>query len=149
MNIWVDADACPLVIKEILYKAAERTQSPTTFVANRPLRIPQSSYLKFILVTQGPDIADKEIVNRLDSGELVITSDIPLAAKAVDKGAYALNPRGELYTHENVHERLSTRDFMDDLRASGIETGGPSSLNKRDVQHFANSLDQFLRKHCK
>ncbi|MBM9518274.1 YaiI/YqxD family protein [Desulforhopalus vacuolatus] len=146
MKIWVDADACPVVIKDILFKAAERTGIRLTLVANKPVRIPASSYIKFILVSPGPDVADKEIVKRLEVGDLVITSDIPLAADVVKEGGFALNPRGEMYTTENIKERLSTRDFMDTLRSSGIDTGGPSALSKRDRQSFANHLDQFLRK---
>lgn len=147
MNIWVDADACPVVIKEILFKAAERTTTQLILVANRPVRIPRSSCISFIQVSSGIDVADNEIVKRITRGDLVITSDIPLAAKVVEKGCLALNPRGEIYSAENIHERLSTRDFMDILRSSGVETGGPSAISKRDRQSFANSLDQLLRKH--
>ena len=147
MKIWVDADACPVVIKEILFKAAERTGVRLTLVANKPVRIPAASYIKFILVSPGPDVADNEIVKRLEVDDLVITSDIPLAAKVVEKGGFALNPRGEMYTTENIKERLSARDFMDTLRSSGIDTGGPSALSKRDRQSFANHLDQLLRKY--
>lgn len=147
MNIWVDADACPVVIKEILFKAAERTRSKLILVANRPVRIPKSSYVKFIQVSAGLDVADNVIADKLESGDLVITGDIPLAAKVVEKGGLALDPRGEMYTSENINERLSTRDFMDTLRLSGVETGGPPALNKRDRQFFANSLDRLLRKY--
>ena len=149
MKIWVDADACPVVIKDILFKAAERTGVLLTLVANKPIRIPTSSYVKFLLVSSGLDVADNEIVNRLEVGDLVITSDIPLAAEVVEKGGFALNPRGDMYTTENIKERLSTRDFMDTLRSSGIDTGGPSALSKRDRQSFANHLDQLLRKYSK
>ncbi|MCI5222436.1 MAG: YaiI/YqxD family protein [Candidatus Electrothrix sp. AR4] len=149
MKIWVDADACPVVIKDILFKAANRTGVQLTLVANKPLRIPPSRYIKFIQVSSGLDVADNEIVNRLHAGDLVVTADIPLAAEVVAKGGVALNPRGELYTTDNIRERLNTRDFMDTLRASGIETGGPSALNKRDRQSFANHLDQLLRKYVK
>ena len=149
MKIWVDADACPVVIKDILFKAAERTGVLLTLVANKPIRIPASSYIKFLLVSSGLDVADNEIVNRLEAGDLVITSDIPLAAEVVEKGGFALNPRGDMYTTENIKERLSTRDFMDTLRSSGIDTGGPSALSKRDRQSFANHLDQLLRKYSK
>jgi len=134
MNIWVDADACPVVVKEILFKAAVRTRSPLTLVANRPVRIPQSSYINFLRVSSGLDAADNEIVEKVKCGDLVITSDIPLAGKVVEKGALALSPRGEVYSAENIHERLSTRDFMDSLRSSGIETGGPPALSSRDRQ---------------
>lgn len=147
MKIWVDADACPAVVKDILFKAAQRTKSQLTLVANRPVRIPSSSYITFLLVASGPDIADNEIAERLAGGDLVITADIPLAARVVEKGGIALNPRGEIYTIENINERLSARDFMDVLRSSGVETGGPSALSKRDRQTFANSLDQLLRKY--
>lgn len=146
MKIWVDADACPVVIKEILYKAAERTQIQLTLVANNHFRIPKSSFIKFLQVKHGQDVADNEIANKLESGDLVITSDIPLAARVVEKGGRALNPRGEVYSEENIKERLSTRDFLDSLRSSGVETGGPSALGPRDKQAFANSLDQLLRK---
>jgi uncharacterized protein YaiI (UPF0178 family) len=149
MKIWVDADACPVVIKEILFKAADRTGVQVTLVANKPIRIPPSRCITFIQVSSGLDVADNEIVNRLDVGDLVITADIPLAAEVVEKGGLALNPRGELYTTENIRERLNARDFMDALRASGVEAGGPSALNKRDRQTFANHLDQFLRKYIK
>lgn len=145
MDIWVDADACPAVIREILYKAAERTKTKVTLVANRLVPVPKSAYIMFIRVSQGLDVADNEIVDKIKPGDLVITGDIPLAAKVVEKRGLALSPRGELFTIENVSERLSTRDFMNSLRSDGIETGGPSALNKRDRQSFANSLDQFLR----
>lgn len=146
MKIWVDADACPGVIKEILYKAAERTGSCVTLVANRPLRIPSSVYIKFLLVSSGLDVADHVIVQNLAAGDLVITADIPLAAEVVGKGGLALNPRGEMYTSENIRERLSARDFFDILRAGGVETGGPSALSLRDRQSFAGHLDRLLRK---
>ncbi len=149
MKIWVDADACPVVIKDILFKAAKRTEVLLTLVANRPIRIPTSPYIKFLQVSAGFDVADNEIVKRLEVGDLVITSDIPLAAEVVEKGGFALNPRGEMYTTENIKERLGTRDFMDTLRSSGIDTGGPSVLGKRDRQSFANHLDQLLRKYSK
>jgi len=147
MKVWVDADACPVVIKEILFKAAERTEVQITLVANQPMQIPVSSYLAFVLVGQGADVADREIVKRLDAGDLVITADIPLAADVIEKGGHALNPRGELYTTDNIRSRLSMRDFMDSLRADGIDTGGPSALNKGDRQAFANQLDTFLSCH--
>ncbi len=149
MHIWIDADACPLVIKEILYRAAKRTTTQMTLIANRPLRIPKSPYISFIQVAPGPDVADKEIVKRLSMDDLVITADIPLAADAIEKGAHAINPRGELYTAGNIRHRLSIRDFMADLRANGVETGGPPALNKNDRQAFANQLDQFLTHHTK
>ena len=144
MKIWVDADACPVVIKEILFKAAERTQILATFVANHSIRIPPSRYIKFIQVTHGFDVADNEIVKRLEKGDLIITSDIPLAAEVVEKGGVALNPRGELYTAENIKSLLNMRDFMDTLRSSGVETGGPSAMNQGDRQLFSNHLDKIL-----
>lgn len=147
MKIWVDADACPGVIKDILYKAAERARLQLILVANGHFRIPKSSFITFLHVRQGLDIADNEIVNKLESGDLVITSDIPLAARVVEKGGLALNPRGEVYTEENIQERLGTRNFLDSLRSSGVETGGPPALNSRDKQAFANSLDQIITKY--
>ncbi|WP_136799630.1 YaiI/YqxD family protein [Desulfosediminicola ganghwensis] len=147
MKIWVDADACPVVIKEILYKAAKREHVQLILVANQYFRIPQSSLITFLRAPKGMDAADNEIANKLESGDLVITADIPLAARVVEKGGLALNPRGEIYSEENIKERLSTRDFFDDLRANGIETGGPSGMSARDKQAFANSLDQLLRKY--
>lgn len=144
MKIWVDADACPVVIKDILFRSAERTAVQVTLVANRPVRIPSSKYISFIQVSAGLDVADNEIVKGLKSGELVITSDIPLAAEVVEKGGCALSPRGELYTAEDIRSRLSMRDFMDSLRASGIDTGGPPALNKSDRQAFASQLDKIL-----
>jgi uncharacterized protein YaiI (UPF0178 family) len=146
MNIWVDADACPVVIKEILYRAAARTEVQLTLVANQLLRIPVSPFISFLRVTSGFDVADNEIVKRVSPGDLVITSDIPLAAEVVEKGGYALSPRGELYSDENIKDRLNMRDFMDTLRGSGIDTGGPSVLSKSDRTSFANRLDQFLTK---
>ena len=146
MKIWVDADACPVVIKDILCRAAERTEVLTTFVANQFIRLPPSRYIKFIQVSRGFDVADNEIVRRVNAGDLVITGDIPLAAEAIEKGGYALNHRGELYTANNIQECLNMRDFMDTLRSSGIETGGPSALNQSDRQAFANQLDKFLSK---
>ncbi len=148
MKIWVDADACPVVVKDILYKAAERTGTMLTLVANQFLRTPPSQYIHFLRVPSGLDVADNEIVRKMSSGDLVITADIPLAANVVEKGGYALNPRGELYTAENIRDRLSTRDFMDTLRSNGIETGGPAALTKRDRQTFANRLDTFLNQHA-
>ena len=148
MKIWVDADACPVVIKDILFRAADRTGLQLTLVANRPVRIPSSPTIKFLQVSSGFNVADNEIVNRLTTGDLVITSDIPLAAEAIEKGGRALNPRGELYTPENIKERLNIRDFMESLRSSGIDTGGPAALNKKDTQSFANALDQLLSKYA-
>ncbi|MDH3612062.1 MAG: YaiI/YqxD family protein [Gammaproteobacteria bacterium] len=144
VKIWVDADACPVVIKEILFRAAERTETLLTLVANQPLRVPASEFIKTIQVPSGFDVADSEIIKRLDTGDLVVTADIPLAAEVIDKGGHALNPRGELYSVDNIRARLNMRDFMDTLRASGIDTGGPPALSKSDRQAFANNLDRFL-----
>jgi uncharacterized protein len=149
MQIWVDADACPGVIKEILFRAAERARVPMTLVANQPIRIPTSAYVRFTQVGAGFDVADRRIVELLAPGDLVITADIPLAASTIEKGGHALNPRGELYTKENIRERLSMRNFMDELRGSGVATGGPAALGARDKQAFANSLDSFLARHAK
>ncbi len=149
MKIWVDADACPAVIKEILFKAAERKQVEMILVANKQIRIPSSRFIKFLKVTAGFDVADNEIVKRLETSDLVITADIPLAAEVIAKGGHAINPRGELYTTDNIRERLSMRDFMDGLRATGVETGGPAPLGRGDRQSFANQLDRFLTRHVK
>lgn len=146
MKIWVDADACPVVIKEILFRAAKRTETLVTLVANQPIRVPGSPFVKTIQVPPGFDVADNEIVRRLDAGDLVVTADIPLAAEVVEKGGHALNPRGELYTVENIRARLNMRDFMDTLRSSGIQTGGPPTISQGDRQAFANNLDRFLAK---
>ena len=147
MHIWVDADACPKVIKDILFRAAERTGAPMTLVANQPLVIPRFKNIRALRVAAGFDVADNEIVKRLAAGDLVITADIPLAAEVIAKGGYGLNPRGELYTTENIRARLNMRDFMDSLRASGIETGGPATFSQSDRQAFANQLDRFLSTH--
>lgn len=147
MQIWVDADACPKVIKDILYRAAKREKVTLTLVANKPLQIPASHYITFIQVPAGFDVADDEIIKMVKPGDLVITADIPLAAEVIAKGASALDPRGELYTEANVTARLNIRDFMDTLRAGGINTGGPAALNQSDKQAFANALDRFLVKY--
>jgi uncharacterized protein YaiI (UPF0178 family) len=147
MRIWVDADACPAVIKDILFRAAERTGVQVTLVANHPLQTPPSRHINFLQVMHGFDVADNEIVKRLETGDLVITSDIPLAADAIEKGGYALSPRGEMYTANNIRARLNMRDFMESLRASGVDTGGPSALTQSDRKLFANHLDKFLTKH--
>ena len=144
MRIWVDADACPVVIKEILYRAAERLRVSLTLVANQALRTPPSSFIKTIQVGAGFDVADNLIVQQLLPGDLVITADIPLAAEAIAKGGHALNPRGEFYTPDTIKERLTLRNFMDELRGSGVQTDGPPTLSQRDRQAFANRLDQFL-----
>lgn len=144
MPIWVDADACPKVIKEVLYRAADRAQIIVTLVANQPLTVPPSRFLRTLRVPAGFDVADNEIVQRAQAGDLVITADIPLAAEVMEKGAVALNPRGERYSEATIRERLTMRDFMDTMRASGVQTGGPSTLNQRDRQQFANELDKWL-----
>lgn len=143
MTIWVDADACPNVIKEILYRAAGRMQMSLILVANQSLRVPPSPYIRTLRVPAGFDVADNEIVRQCTAGDLVITADIPLAAEVLAKGASALNPRGERYTESTIRERLTMRDFMDTLRASGIQTGGPDSLSARDRQHFAAELEKW------
>ena len=148
MKIWVDADACPVVIKEILFKAAERTGTPLTLVANQPVRVPPSRLINSIQVAPGFDVADNGIVRRLEAGDLVITGDIPLAADVIEKGGHALNPRGEMYTTENIKARLNIRDFMDSLRGSGIDTGGPPPLNQNDRKSFADHLDRLLAKYA-
>lgn len=146
MQIWVDADACPGVIKEILFRAAERAQISMTLVANQFLRTPPSRYIKAIQVPAGFDVADSKIVQHLEPGDLVITADIPLAAEVIAKGGHALNPRGEFYTPDTIRERLNMRDFMDTLRSSGVETGGPASFSQSDRKAFASQLDRFLAK---
>jgi len=144
LHIWVDADACPKVIKDILFRAAERVRVPMTLVANQPLRTPPSRFIKSVQVGAGFDVADNYIVQQLNAGDLVITADIPLAAEVIEKGGRAINPRGELYTTENIRQRLGMRDFMDQMRASGVDTGGPPSFNHGDRQAFANQLDRLL-----
>ncbi len=144
MKIWVDADACPVVIKEILFRAAERTAIETVLVANQFLRVPASQYISFIQVTSGFDVADNEIVNHMAVGDLVITNDIPLAAEFIEKGGMALSPRGELYTESNIKARLSMRDFMETLRSSGVDTGGPSKLSQANRKAFAQHLERIL-----
>ncbi|AHK21848.1 hypothetical protein BF17_23285 [Yersinia similis] len=145
MQIWVDADACPNVIKEVLFRAADRTGMMVTLVANQPLKTPPSKFIRTVQVASGFDVADNEIVQRVEKNDLVITADIPLAAEVIEKGGIALNPRGERYTPDTIRERLNMRDFMDTLRASGIQTGGPNTLNQRDRQQFANELDKWLQ----
>ncbi|WP_137939671.1 YaiI/YqxD family protein [Chitinivorax sp. B] len=146
MRIWVDADACPMVIKEILYRAAERIQLELILVANQFLRVPTSPYIRSVQVPKGFDVADNHIADQVASGDLVVTADIPLAAAVVDRHAFALNPRGEFYTKENIREALDMRNFMDTLRSSGVETGGPAAFGQADRQAFARQLDQFLAK---
>jgi uncharacterized protein YaiI (UPF0178 family) len=149
MKIWVDADACPVVIKDIIFRAAKRTNVLVTLVANQFIQTPRLPNIKFIRVASGFDVADDEIVKRVSEGDLVITSDIPLAAEVIEKGGLALSPRGEMHTTENIKQRLNIRDFMDTMRSSGINTGGPPPLNQNDRQAFANHLDRILTKHMK
>ncbi|GGX68336.1 YaiI/YqxD family protein [Saccharospirillum salsuginis] len=148
MTIWIDADACPGVVKDILFRAAERTATELVLVANQPVRTPPSKLIRSIQVSAGADVADNEIVRRMDAGDLVITSDIPLASDVIDKGGLALSPRGELFTRDNIRARLNMRDFLDTLRGSGIQTGGPPALNQQDRQQFANQLDRWLAKYA-
>ena len=149
MQIWVDADACPNVIKEVLFRAADRTGIMVTLVANQPLKTPPSRFIRTLQVASGFDVADNEIVQRVEKNDLVIAADIPLAAEVIEKGGIALNPRGERYTPDTIRERLNIRDFMDTMRASGIQTGGPNTLNQRDRQQFANELDKWLQQASK
>ncbi len=149
MRIWVDADACPVVIKEILFRAAERAMLPLVLVANKLLRHPPSRYIRALRVKSGFNVADNAIVRAMEAGDLVITADIPLAAEVVGKGGLALNPRGELYSKENIDELLAMRNFMTELRESGINTGGPATLNQKDRQAFANQLDRLLACACR
>jgi len=144
MQIWVDADACPRVIKDILFRAAQRVSIPLTLVANRPLRVPPSPFIKTLVVGAGFDVADKRIVAELENGDLVITADIPLAAAVIDRGGLVLDPRGELLNCDNIHERLTVRNLLDELRGSGIETGGPAAFNPADRHAFARQLDRLL-----
>jgi uncharacterized protein YaiI (UPF0178 family) len=146
MKIWVDADACPAVIKDILFRAADRAKIETILVANHFLKMPPSKFISFVQVSSGFDVADNEIVKRSATHDLVITADIPLAAEVVEKGCLALNPRGELYTESNIRQRLNMRDFMDTLRSSGIQTGGVPPISQGDRQAFANNLDKLLAK---
>lgn len=149
MEIWVDADACPVVIKEILFRASERTGILITFVANQSIPVPPLPSIKSIQVPPGFDVADNEIVLRVMPGDLVITSDIPLAAEVIEKEGLALSPRGELYTRENIKGRLNMRDFLDTMRSSGVQTGGPPPLGQTDRQNFANKLDRLLTKYAR
>lgn len=149
MHIFVDADALPTAIKDILFRAVERFCIPLTLVANQPMKLDKSEYITGITVPEGPDVADDQIVELLQQGDLVITADIPLADRVVAKGAHAINPRGELYTEDNIKDRLAVRDLMNDLRGNGVMTGGPPSFSRKDRRAFANQLDRFLTKHCK
>ncbi|HET7332440.1 YaiI/YqxD family protein [Dyella sp.] len=143
-RIWVDADACPVAIKEILFRAAQRAQVQVTLVANHALRTPPSPYIRSIQVAGGFDVADNEIVSLVAPGDLVVTQDIPLAAAVIGKGALAVHPRGELFTPDTIQQRLTMRNFMEELRSAGVNTGGPAALHPRDKQAFANQLDRWL-----
>jgi uncharacterized protein len=149
MQILVDCDAMPAVIREILYRAGERFRIPVVLVANQRLAAVKSRYVKAIVVQAGPDVADDRIVELVEEGDLVITADIPLADRVVTKGAFAINPRGELYTEENIKDRLATRDLLTELRGNGEITGGPPALNQKDRRIFADQLDRFLTRHCR
>jgi uncharacterized protein YaiI (UPF0178 family) len=144
MKLWVDADACPNVIKTILFRAAERVQIECILVANRPVAVPPSKWISRIVVSSGFDEADGHIVEKIQRDDIVVTADIPLASDCVDKGATAINPRGELYTKENIRQRLNMRDFMETMRTSGVQTGGPPPFSQQDRMAFANSLDRLL-----
>lgn len=144
MQIWVDADACPSAIKDILFRVADRLEIPVTLIANKLLRVPPSRFIRAVQVPAGFDVADKEIVSRAQAGDLVVTADIPLAAEAIEKGVDVLNPRGEFYTKDNIQQHLTMRTFMEELRGSGVETGGPAPFNQSDGRAFANQLDRHL-----
>ena len=144
MKIWVDADACPVVVREILFRASQRTGVEVTLVANQYIRTPASTKITMLQVESGFDVADNEIVKRCSDHDLVITSDIPLADEVITKGGHVLSPRGELYTKENIKSRLNIRDFMDTMRSSGVQMGGPPPLSQADRQNFANHLDKWL-----
>ncbi|HLU61417.1 MAG TPA: YaiI/YqxD family protein [Gammaproteobacteria bacterium] len=146
MNIWVDADACPVAIREILFRAADRARVMVTLVANRTVRVPRSPFIRSLQVMPGFDVADNEIARRAEAGDIVVTADIPLAAEVMEKGAHALNPRGELYSPDTIRQRLNMRDFMDTLRASGIQSGGPPAMGQAERKAFANHLDALLAK---
>ena len=146
MKIWVDADACPVVVKEILYRAANRTQVPLILIANQMLRVPPSPWITAVQVPGGFDVADQRIVKEAQSGDLIITADVPLAAKAIAKGAIVIDPRGELLNAGNIQERLAMRNFLDSLRSSGVDTGGPAAFSDADRKAFANQLDRLLAK---
>jgi uncharacterized protein YaiI (UPF0178 family) len=147
MQIWVDADACPNPVKEILFRAAERRKVALTLVANQFLRTPPSRFIRAVQVAAGFDIADNHIVTALSPGDLVITADIPLAAEVIERGAHAINPRGERYTPNNIRQRLAMRDFLETMRSSGVVTDGPSSYSQVDRKAFADALDRFLTRH--
>lgn len=149
MKIWVDADACPNVVKDILFRVADRVGVQVTLVANQYIRTPPSPHIRSIQVEAGFDVADNYIVQQCEAGDLVITADIPLADELITKGAHALNPRGEMYTKDTIKQRLQMRDFMETMRSSGVQTGGPAPLNQADRQNFANKLDTFIAKNHK
>jgi|SRR5580704_2483155 uncharacterized protein YaiI (UPF0178 family) len=149
MKIWIDADACPKVIKEIIFRAALRLKIHVVLVANKPIHVPKTGFVSSVQVSSGFDVADNQILNDMNEGDLIITADIPLADAVIDKNGFALNPRGELYTKENIKDRLATRDLMAELRDSGLVTGGPKTLNLSDRQRFANQLDKLLTKASK
>lgn len=149
LHLWVDADACPVVIKEMMFRAADRLNLPLTMVANQLIRTPPSPNIRAIQVAHGFDEADHWIVEQVQSGDLVITADIPLAARVIEKSAWALNPRGEFYSPENIRERLNMRDFMEELRGAGLQSGGPAAFSQADKQAFGQALDRFLARHAK
>lgn len=149
LQLWVDADACPNVIKDILFRAAEKRQILCTLVANQFIQVPRGPWFKSMQVPSGFDVADDRIVELIQPGDLAITADIPLAAKVVEKGAFALNPRGTFYTAENIRQRLNMRNFMEELRSSGVQVGGPASFSQQDRMAFANALDRFLAQHLR
>jgi len=149
MRIWIDADACPKPIKEMLFRAAQRVRVGLTLVANSKIHHPKSPYINAVIVAAGADVADAYIVEHAEPGDLAITADIPLAAGMIEKGGFALNPRGEMYTSDNIRGALSMRNFMDDLRGEGVVTGGPAAFSHTDRQRFANQLDSFLTRHVK
>jgi len=144
MTLWIDADACPRILREVIFRAADRHRLPTIFVANQPVGITPSTLIRSLQVSGGADMADQEIVARMKAGDLVMTQDIPLAALVIEKGGTALHPRGEVYTTENVRARLHLRDFMDSLRGAGVQTGGPPPLNERDKKQFADGLEKTI-----
>ena len=144
MTLWIDADACPRILREVIFRAADRHQLPTVFVANQPVGITPSNLIRSMQVSGGADMADQEIVSRMKAGDLVMTQDIPLAAQVIEKGGTALHPRGEVFTIENVRARLHLRDFMDSLRGAGVQTGGPPPLTDRDKKQFADGLEKTI-----
>jgi uncharacterized protein len=146
MTVWVDADACPNLVKQILFRAAERTGVELTLVANQSLTIPKRANIRMLQVAQGFDIADNEIVRLIEANDLLVTSDIPLAAEAIAKGAQVITPRGETLAKENIRGRLNMRDFLDTMRSSGVHSGGPAAISESDKRAFANGLDSYLAK---